>query len=541
VFAFLRRTPLRIKLVASVLVLVAVALFVIGASVTYVMDGYFHSQVDEQVAANSDALMVSWQKTVLELAEEGTIPVPAWLATVKSVTGVGYVAHGTEVKSNADLPPFPTTVAQVNAATKPYTVQSINGKISWRMLATRGPNGEVLYVGQTLTSVQNTVHRLVILELLSGVIVLVVLSGLGAGMVRANLRPLVEIEQTAAAIAAGDLTQRVPDFERSGSEPKTEVGRLGKSFNVMIEQIEASFVARTESEATARRSAETATAAAEAAQRSESRAVRSEERMRRFAADASHELRTPLTTIRGFAELYRQGAAQDPEDTARLMRRIEDEAVRMGMLVEDMLLLARLDQERPLEALPVDLRIIAADTVVNAQAVAPGREIELAIAPDSGPLVVIGDELRLRQVLTNLMSNALAYTPADGPIWVRIGRSERPGFVEMSVVDSGPGLDPEQAGHIFERFYRADSARTRPAQNGGISSGTGLGLAIVAAIVKAHRGTVDVTSGPRVIDVTRMDGTAIERPGGTVFRVTLPAASVGIDDFVDVTTGSHNS
>ena len=294
----------------------------------------------------------------------------------------------------------------------------------------------------------------------------------------------------------------------------------------MLGQIEASFAAQAASEADARASAESAQAAAEAAQRSESRAVRSEDRMRQFAADASHELRTPLTTIRGFAELYRQGAAQSPAETARLIRRIEDEAVRMGMLVEDMLLLARLDQERPLEELPVDLRGSSARTRSSTRrAVAPDREIGLSIEPNAGSLVVIGDELRLRQVLTNLMSNAIAYTPADGPIWVGLGRSARPGFVEMSVVDSGPGLSADQIDHIFERFYRADSARTRPASNSAASSGTGLGLAIVSAIVKAHGGTVDVTSGEPAA------GGAGGRPAGTVFRVTLPAAPVEPDDF----------
>jgi two-component system OmpR family sensor kinase len=522
-FAVLRRTPLRIKLVASVLVLMAAALTVIGVSVTYAMGRYFNSQVDGQLGAARDTIVPNIPHHIDGLQIQG-VAAPSWFSTLKSTTGVGDVIRGSEVTSDGDLPPFPTTIAGVEkAVAHPYTVKSIDGRITWRVLATETDNSEVFYVGQTMTSMQNILHRLVIMELAGGAIVLIVLTGLGAAMVRASLRPLVEIEQTAAAIAAGDLTRRVPDFEQSGDEPKTEVGRLGKSLNVMLEQIEASFQARTESEAAARASAESANAAAQAAQRSESRAVRSEERMRRFAADASHELRTPLTTIRGFAELYRQGAAQSPEDTARLIRRIEDEAVRMGMLVEDMLLLARLDQERPLEEQPVDLRVIAADTVVNAQAVAPDRPIELSVAPGAGSLVVIGDELRLRQVLTNLMSNAIAYTPAAGPIEVRLGRSERPGFVEMSVVDSGPGLGPEQSERIFERFYRGDSARTRPVSTTSPSSGTGLGLAIVAAIVKAHRGTVDVSS-----DAT-----------GAAFRVTLPSAPLESDELPELTSASH--
>ncbi len=519
-FAFLRRTPLRTKLVASVLALMAAALVVIGVSVAYVMDRYFNNQVDGQITALSDNIISQLQVSprVAGVLQEN------FYVGVKSTGGVGSTdqeAAGSDVRTATDLPKFPSTMATVKTAlANPYTVKSQNGRLTWRMSAATTPNGEILYVGQTLTNVQNTIHRLVIIELLTGGIVLVVLSGIGAAIVQRSLRPLVEIEQTAAAIAAGDLTERVPDFEPPGEEPRTEVGRLGQALNTMLGQIESSFAARTASEADARASAESAQRAAEAAQRSETRAVRSEERMRQFAADASHELRTPLTTIRGFAELYRQGAAGSPDDAARLIRRIEDEALRMGMLVEDMLLLARLDQERPLEAVPVDLRVIGADTVVNARAVAPGREIELSIEPGAGSLVVIGDELRLRQVMTNLMSNALTYTPADGPIWVRLGRSERPGYVEMSVVDSGAGLSRDQIDHIFERFYRADSARTRPPSSNGLSSGTGLGLAIVSAIVKAHHGTVDVTSGAGAND----------GPAGTTFRVSLPAAPVESED-----------
>lgn len=540
-FTFLRRTPLRVKLVASVLALVAFALTVIGVSVAVAMDRYFNNQVDIQLTQTLKGYLGAFREgPVYQI--NGSVP-PNWLFAVKSTTGIGPANYGSEVRSTSDLPPFPTSIAKVQALSpKPYTVHSINRHVDWRMVAGVAPNGQILYIGQTLTSVQNSIHRLVIWELVAGGAVLVVLSALGAGVVRASLRPLTEIERTAAAIAAGDLTRRVPDFEPPGDEPRTEVGRLGKALNVMLGQIESSFQARTASEAAAREAAETARAAADAALHSEARAVASEERTRRFAADASHELRTPLTTIRGFAELYRQGAAADPEHTERLIRRIEDEAARMGLLVEDLLLLARLDQERPLEEAPVDLRVIGADAVVNAHAVAPGRRIDLDIAPDSGSLVVIGDELRLRQVVTNLMTNALTYTPATSPIAVRLGRSDRPGYVEISVVDAGPGLSQDQIDRIFERFYRVDSVRTRRAKD-ELSSGTGLGLAIVAAIVKAHRGTVEVTSaaanGSRPTEPsepseptepsestesTESTEPSEQRGPGATFRVTLPAA-----------------
>jgi two-component system OmpR family sensor kinase len=230
--------------------------------------------------------------------------------------------------------------------------------------------------------------------------------------------------------------------------------------------------------------------------------------MRRFVADASHELRTPLTTIRGFAELYRQGAARDPAELDRLMRRIEDQAARMGLLVEDLLLLARLDTQRPLDRRPVDLLALAAEAVNDARAVAPDRRIELVLGDDgdnSPALVVLGDDRRLRQVLANLVNNALTHTPAGSPIEVRVGASTldgRPGAA-VEVVDHGPGLTPEQAERVFERFYRADPSRS-PADGG-----TGLGLSIVAALVAVHGGTVAVDSVPG---------------RGARFRVVLPLA-----------------
>ena len=231
--------------------------------------------------------------------------------------------------------------------------------------------------------------------------------------------------------------------------------------------------------------------------------------MRRFVADASHELRTPLTTIRGFAELYRQGAGRDPAERDRLMRRIEDQAARMGLLVEDLLLLARLDRQRPLDLDPVDLLALAAEAVNDAQAVAPDRRIELVLGTGDGEvgtaLVVLGDSQRLRQVLANLVNNALTHTPAGSPVEVRVGAvvlDDRPGAA-VEVVDHGPGLTPEQAERVFERFYRADPARSHA------DGGTGLGLSIVAALVAVHGGTVQVDSVPG---------------RGARFRVLLPLA-----------------
>ncbi len=319
----------------------------------------------------------------------------------------------------------------------------------------------------SLSDVDDTVGRLVLLELLVGLLVLGLLGGLAYVVVRTSLRPLEEVETTAAAIAAGDLTRRVPE-----SDPRTEVGRLSGAFNSMLGQIEVAFRAR---------------------EASEGSALASEARMRRFVADASHELRTPLTSIRGFAELYRQGAVTDRDDLDRVMRRVEDEAARMGLLVEDLLLLARLDQQRPLEQEPVDLLQVAGDAVHDARVLDPDRPIELDLR-DGGAPVVLGDESRLRQVVTNLVTNALTHTPAGTPVSVSLevspGTDGGPDRVLLAVTDQGPGMTEADRAKVFERFYRADPSRTRSA------GGSGLGLSIVAALVAAHGGRVGVQSAP---------------------------------------------
>ncbi len=344
-------------------------------------------------------------------------------------------------------------------------------------------------------------------------IIVVALVVVGVAIVRASLRPLTDIEQTAEAIAAGDLSRRVPDLD-----PRTEVGRLGRSLNTMLSQIESSFRAQARSEAAARRS---------------------EERMRQFVADASHELRTPLTAMRGYAEYYRQrGGVQDDatgapaangtgqaevsqhggsrlsrEDLDRIMQRVEQEASRMGVLVEEMLLLARLDQQRPIDRKPVDLLTLAADAVQDARIIAPGRKIDLSVGSGAA-FLVLGDEVRLRQVIGNLMSNALNHTPDGSPIQVRVLAGPRqpvPSAV-VEVTDHGPGLRPDEADRVFERFYRADQARTRRA------GGTGLGLAIVSALVAAHGGTVTLDTAPGE---------------GATFRVTLPLSPEAQSDEPD--------
>ncbi len=518
------RVPLRTKLVVAVLALLAAALVAIGVTSSIALRSYLIGRIDQQLRLYSHKIDVG---TIPRAQSHGFVPPTSWLVGIVDVHAVGNLYKDPSL-SQADLPPLPQTLGEAKALVgKVYTVSAVDGSLDWRMLVTEQPNGDHLVLGQSLTDVEGAVHRLVMVELIVGGITLVIMTAVGVAAIRASLRPLTEMEATAAAIAAGDLTRRVPEYEPGADPPRTEVGTLGRTLNTMLGEIELAFAARQRSEAaaqqaaeTARRSATAASDAASAAQRSEIRARRSEERMRQFAADASHELRTPLTTIRGFAELYRQGAASTPDDAARLVRRIEDEASRMGMLVEDLLLLARLDQERPLEREPVDLRIIGADAMVNAQAAAPDRTIDLDIAPNTGRLIVLGDDLRLRQVVGNLMTNALTHTPAGTPVTLRLAADGE--MAELSVIDRGPGLAEDQISRVFERFYRVDTARTRrPDEVGpprsGSGTGTGLGLPIVGALVTAHGGTVEVASSGA--------------PGsGAIFRVRLPLAHVDSED-----------
>ncbi|MEV4812247.1 sensor histidine kinase [Micromonospora avicenniae] len=498
----LRSVPLRLKLVTAVLTLVALALLVISSLTTYFLRNYLVGQVDNQIRSASQGL--GQLLPGLRSGEVRAMLPSDYVVTLADTQGVTPPTYDDLSLDRQQLPTFPTDVRGFVALEgEPFTVLSADGRTRWRVFYAAQRDGSVLAVGQPLEEVDRAVKQLVWIDLLVGGAVLILLASIGAAIVRTSLKPLVEIERTAAAIAGGDLTQRVPDPEQGQEYPTSELGRLSRALNTMLSQIEAAFTARAASESAARSAEVAARDAAVAAQASEARARRSEERMRQFVADASHELRTPLTTIRGFAELYRQGAARDPEQTAGLLRRIEDEAARMGLLVEDLLLLARLDRERPITLAPVELPVLAGDAVQAARAVAPDRTIELEIEPGSGPLVVLGDDARLRQIIGNLMTNALSHTPPDASVTLRL-RAERGNLAVVEVADTGPGLTPEQAERVFERFYRVDAARTRRA---GGNTGTGLGLAIVAALVSAHHGNVEVAETPG---------------GGATFRVRLP-------------------
>src|SRR3954454_17030297 len=287
------------------------------------------------------------------------------------------------------------------------TVKSASGATRYRAAIQPQNDGGAFVVAVPLGDVDQTLHRLLLIEAGVSVVVLIVLGAVAYSVVRLGLRPLERMGQTAGAIAAGDLSKRIED-----TDPNTEVGRLGLSLNEMLSQIEHAFAQR----------------------------AASEDRLRRFLADASHELRTPLTSIRGYAELFRRGADRRPDDLAKSMQRIEDEAGRMGVMVEDLLLLARLDEGRPLQMDPVDLTRVATDAVDDARARDPERSIRLEASPE---VVVSGDRLRLHQVAANLMANALDHTPAGSPIEVRVFALGDD--VVLEVEDHGPGMDAEEA------------------------------------------------------------------------------------------------
>jgi two-component system OmpR family sensor kinase len=524
--------PLRVRLIAAMVALVAAALAAISIGGISVLRGYMIGQADNQLQALAshsapyvfESLTSNDQQgRALEQAigwvEDGRVH---WVFSPAAFSGR---PGATAALPNPDVPTSASWLDTHQGV--PVTEPAASGDRLYRVVAYTHtfdlPDGPVslnVISAVDVTSVYRTIGHLISIDLIVSLIVLTVLAIVGAALVRRSLRPLVEIEQTAQDIAAGDLSRRVPEWDE-----RTEVGRLGRSLNSMLDQVESAFRDRADSEAAARRS---------------------EVRMRQFVADASHELRTPLTTIRGFAELYRQrgglenGANGIPRaDLDRIMRRLEQEASRMGVLVEDLLLLARLDQQRPLDTRPVDLLTLAADAVHDARVMAPQRSINLTVEPGAAP-IVLGDEVRLRQVIGNLMSNALVHTPDGTPVEVRIRpgtpdgeragppvpsgtvpqgqasapRSGVPGAprrwptVQVEVADHGPGLTPEQADRVFERFYRADQARTRQA------GGTGLGLAIVSALVTAHGGTVTAEPTPG---------------GGATFRIVLPLAPEVVD------------
>jgi two-component system, OmpR family, sensor kinase len=562
------RTPLRTKLITALLALVVIALAAVGVASTYIARESLLKQHDADIES-----VLQRPNEVNFLVQNSGGLILGTATTTKSNIVVGVQAPGQQLTwaqtgfglgSSDPLPQLPTDglwPGKNNGDIAPvFSAAAQSGPNTWRVTAEtqtvsvdNTSEQVVIVVAEDIGNIDALTTRLILFDLAVGAAIVLVLAAVGAAAVRANLRPLNDIELSAGQIAQGHLDHRVPE-----GDPRTEVGSLSRSLNTMLTQIERAFHAQEESEQAAHES---------------------EERMRRFIADASHELRTPLTTIRGFAAHYRMrggagglrrsvngdhgGQSEDQEQSSRtdalvpssanvfspagalpegpargggspdrlpsdgmppeeldhLIGRVEAEATRMGLLVEDLLTLARLDQQRPLNIAPVDVLTLAADAVQDARIVSPGRPIDLIVAPGTAYLVD-GDEPRLRQVLGNLVNNAVTHTPAGTPVRVKIGagtltpmanglprgpaQAGENGFagggggasrapvpaVVLDVEDDGPGMPAEQAQRVFERFYRADAARNRA------SGGTGLGLAIVAGLVSAHGGTVSVRTAP---------------------------------------------
>jgi two-component system OmpR family sensor kinase len=475
-----RRVSLRVRLALAIVLLVGCGLLISDVVTYRYLRGFLMDRLDQQLASAAS------QKDLLFGGHRGPDDQQTYFGPEGSwaqvVTGQGVVLAAAKVIGSRqfDIPTVPVQLAvdamQSSLGTSRFdTESSTNGFGPYRVLVTTfvtGPGSvAVLEVGIPLSDVRTTLDRLLAIELIVSALIMLAAGGGAWYLVRIGLRPLDDIAETAGAIAAGDLSQRV-----EVESDRTEVGRLGVALNSMLGQIEAAFDERR----------------------------RSEERLRRFLADASHELRTPLTSIRGYSELFRLGAADRPEDLEKAMRRIEQEAARMGILVDDMLLLARLEEGRPLDLQPVELEHLVTDAVDDARAVEPDRPIELVVGDD--PLV-LADEGRLRQVVGNLLGNVRVHTPAGAPARVTLGSEH--GHAVITVSDSGPGIDAESMARVFERFYRADPSRTRA------SGGAGLGLAIAASIVAAHSGHITVSSPP---------------DGGAMFRIELPLAPTGDEE-----------
>ncbi|MDQ1643108.1 MAG: two-component system, OmpR family, sensor kinase [Actinomycetota bacterium] len=476
-------SSLRSRLIVALVLLTTLGLLVANISGVLLLRTYLYDRIDAQSPFGSrlPAGRPDVNSDLCTRRDGGPIArLPSdFKLVVLDASGHQRCTLETSVGPRPDVPRI--TLAQAkDQVGQLRTVGSVGGSgPRWRIRAQPLVDGTgTVITAVSLAQTDATVQRLVVVSAATSLVVLLLVAVGGWFLVGVGLRPLTTIEDTAEAIAHGDLSRRVPI-----GRPGTEVGRLSRSLNEMLTQIEAAFSGRAESE----------------------------DRLRRFIADASHELRTPLATIRGHAELYRQGAVQEPADVARLLGRIESQTFRMGGLVEDMLLLARLDQDRVPESRIVDMLSLASDAVSDAQAMDPNRRITLVRMNEppfvEGEPVTRGDESRLRQVLGNLVVNALRHTPAGTPVDVRVGvRYDGEPRVVIEVSDQGPGMPEEVAARVFERFYRADPSRSR--QQGG----TGLGLSIVAAVVEAHGGQIECHSTPG---------------SGTTFVVTLPAVLTG--------------
>lgn len=464
--------------------LLGAAMFVVGTAGSWQLETYLVQREDADLQAAAPTLIAS---TIQQESEQpymtSAVPVNVYAARIVDTRRI----HD-YVPETGPRPQFPSITAQSAHASggRPTTISSQGADdITWRMVqGIDQTTGRPYAVAVSLSNVRTVVRRMQIMTIAVSSLALLLATAAGLWAVRRALRPLRDIEDTAAAIAAGDLTRRVPEPETAD-----EVESLAHSLNAMLSQVERSMVVKD----------------------------RSEESMRRFVADASHELRTPLATVRGYAELYRVGAVTKPDDIAAGFRRIEDEATRMSGMVDDLLLLSRLETEQRAATVganattptrptsDVDLTVIAADAVADAEARATSHRFRVrGLDGPLGPVTVRGDEQRLRQVVINLVTNAERYTPDGTQVEVRVGHlpSVTGGRdAVLQVVDHGPGIPEAVREKVFDRFFRADEARNRA------QGSTGLGLSIVAAIAASHHGSIDVAETPG---------------GGATFTLRLP-------------------
>ena len=460
---------LRNRLILATLGLAAIAIAASDFAASNSLRTFLINQADSQLNEVVQTSMLRLDRAGIDSAnqdgdgdENGFRPlrplgaVPTTTAvTLLDISGNVIGRIGGEFANSIDLNEFkkltPEKVDSLNEL--PFTISGDDGETDIRAIARSLPSGEgTVVISVALDSVEKTVAGLRGIFILISFIVLISIAIVARSLIKLTLKPLNQIEKTAAAIAEGDLSARLPEVNS-----RTEVGRLTGSLNTMLSRIEESFTIRTESE----------------------------NKLRRFVADASHELRTPLTAIRGFAELHRQGAVVGEEKTKELVSRIEKESIRMSSLVEDLLLLARLDQSRELTFDAVDINHLVKEAVASAQAAGPGYEITVSSTNDE--VFVLGDSMRIHQAIANLLANARTHTPVGTKIAVNISQGDLE--TKISISDNGPGLSEEDQKRVFERFFRADPSRVRV---GG--EGSGLGLAIVDAVMKAHGGRVEVNS-----------------------------------------------
>lgn len=470
---------LRTKVTGVTVLLLTIGLLVSGIGTMAMLKPALIGQLDTQLQSVQQDL-----SSVLRLSKTGTTDQTAptdYYYAVYSASGVLLEQNWTD-KAEAIRPQLANGITVDQATTLDgaiFPVKSTNGRTLFHAIAVpvtfddaTGTLGTVV-VALSTAGVDKLMTTYLSIFLGLGIAIVIVGALLTRFLVTTTFAPLREVEDTAVAIADGDLSLRLP----STAPTNTEVGRLNRSLNIMLGRIDRAFADR----------------------------ARTIDQMQRFVGDASHELRTPLVSVRGYAELYRMGALQTPEEIGQAMERIEKEAIRMGALVEDLLELARMDETRPLEIGKFDLLTIAHDAALDARAFDPERTITV----EGDSVEILAAENKIRQVVTNLMGNALRFTESGTPLELVVSHDEAAGEATISIVDHGDGIPKQIREKIFERFYRADNSRARE------TGGSGLGLAIVASIVKAHQGRIDVTA---------------TKGGGATFSVTLPVVHIPIQD-----------